>query len=235
MRLSFPTSPKTKDFVSFYIFFQSVIFAVNAQNGTEILIQPKIAVNINSSQTYALNFSISKRSFLYRGDLGYEAQHLQISRFSTYGLNSDNKISLGLMYRSLDVFDSQADNELRLTAQYNYKVQREIIRYGHRFRFENRFRKERFTIRFRYRYGIDFPIQGQRLDIGEHYGMLNAEMVSSVEKGLKTEYESRWTVGVGKRITPNTKLQFKIHYRKKLIGSPANSELFVLLEIHSNL
>jgi hypothetical protein len=45
--------------------------------------------------------------------------------------------------------------------------------------------------RFRYRFAIDFPLQGEALDVGERYAVFSAKSLLSVAKALLPEYDQR--------------------------------------------
>jgi len=100
-----------------------------------------------------------------------------------------------------------------LTQQYNLTTKLRNIRYGHRFRSEQRIISNLTTHRFRYRFTLDFPLQGEQLDIGEAYFVGNLEALLSVAKNNLPEYNQRFTVNVGWLVGKKTKLQIGLEYR----------------------
>ena len=215
-----------------YFFLINYSYIIIAQENFEALVQPKIAINLNSDKVFSQNFSFSLRSFLYQNDWAYISQHLQVSHFSTFAINSYTKLSVGVMYRNLNLFDQNIGNELRTTQQYNYAIRKNSVRFGHRVRLEERIRERRITIRLRYRFATDFPLQGQRLDSGEFYGLVNIEAVSSFERNRASQYEGRLTIGIGKILKEKAKTQLMLHYRRLDVFSSMENQLFVLLETH---
>ncbi|GMN11569.1 hypothetical protein MTsPCn9_25530 [Croceitalea sp. MTPC9] len=207
-------------------------YSVFGQENFEALIQPKIAINLNSDKLFSQNFSFSLRSFVYKNDWRYRGQHVQASHFSTLAVSPYSKLSVGIMYRNLNLFDGNIVNEIRTTQQYNYAKRINSVRFGHRIRFEERIRRQRFAFRARYRFAADFPLQGQNLDTGEFYGLSNVEAVSSFQRNRTGQYESRLTLGVGKVLKENIKTQIMLHYRLLDVFSSRENQLFFLLETH---
>ncbi|PIB29662.1 hypothetical protein BFP77_05830 [Maribacter sp. 4U21] len=203
-----------------------------AQTEFEALIQPKIAININADKAFSQNFSFSLRSFVFQDNWNYSNQHLQVSHFSTLATSPNASLSFGVMYRNLHLFDNTIVNELRTTQQYNYALRKNSVRFGHRVRLEERISVKRIRFRLRYRFATDFPLQGQRLDSGEFYGLANIEAVSSFERNRTGEYEGRLTIGIGKILKHKTKIQLMLHYRRLDVFSSMDNQLFVLIETY---
>lgn len=114
-------------------------FVVKAQNNFETLGESQFAINHNVSKQYSVNVALKSRYYLYKdASFGFEQRQLDVVHFSTFKLNYKYHISFGLQYRNRDVF-SDSSNEFRTTQQFNYLKQRFGVRYGHRFRTEQRF------------------------------------------------------------------------------------------------
>jgi hypothetical protein len=62
---------------------------------------------------------------------------------------------------------------------------------GYRVRAEQRITDKPTIHRFRYRFAIDFPLQGEALDVGERYAVFSAKSLLSVAKALLPEYDQR--------------------------------------------
>ncbi|WP_298344270.1 DUF2490 domain-containing protein [uncultured Algibacter sp.] len=220
-----------------FILILGVLFQyqLSAQQRTEILIQPQISFNLNSDKLYSQNFSLAHRSFLYKDKWGYKGRQFDFSHFSTLALSSQSKLSLGAMYRNIKFFDVNDSNEFRLTQQYNFNARHTVIRFGHRFRVEERFLRLLTIFRFRYRFAIDFPLKGQKLDKGELYSIINLEMISSLSKVNNPEYDGRFMLGIGKLLLNDAKIQFLIEYRKLDITNTKGNQLFSYVSLHLKL
>lgn len=113
-------------------------FAINAQNDFESLSESAFAINHKFSNNYKVNFALRLRSYIYQDQkFKYKQRQIDIVHFSTFSLNYNNSLSIGIQYRSRDLFDDLG-NELRLTQQYNTIKKRFSKRFGHRFRVEQR-------------------------------------------------------------------------------------------------
>ncbi len=162
---------------------------------------------------YDHNFSLSQRNYIYRtGDFQLNVRQLDLAHFSKWKVKDNQSVALGLMYRFRNVFEDNS-NELRFTEQYNITHQPIVIRFGHRFRWEQRIIPS-FTIhRFRYRFSIDTSLQGEKLDIGEAYIVGNWENLLSVTRANKPQYDQRFTLNLGWLIHAKMKIQFGVEYR----------------------
>ncbi|GAA4804282.1 hypothetical protein GCM10023330_08280 [Litoribaculum gwangyangense] len=199
-----------------------------AQESFRALAETSIAINHKVSKNYNVNFATRSRSFLYRNQtLQYQQQQLDIFHFSTLVLDYSHDLSFGIYYRNRDIFDTGSD-ELRLTQQFNYKKQKLGVRFGHRFRSEQRFFNDRTVFRQRYRFTIDFPLNGEKLDIGELYFVSSLEGLLNLSKPDIPEIDQRTTVQIGWQLTENLKLQAGLEYRLESFNVEAQNNLFVL-------
>jgi hypothetical protein len=67
-------------------------------------------------------------------------------------------------------------------------------------------------VRFRYRLSMEIPLEGNKVDPGEHYLVLSEEPILSY-KGGDFEIENRIAFAVGKLFTTKEKLEFAVDYR----------------------
>ena len=99
---------------------------------------------------------------------------------------------------------------------------------GHRFRAEQRIFPS-FTIwRFRYRFALDSPLQGEKLDIGEAYIIASLESLFSDARGANVEIDQRFTVQLGWLLSAKVKLQGGLEYRLEDYSSQTQEVFFVL-------
>lgn len=203
-------------------------FLGNSQNNFAFLGETSLALNTELSYKYQMNFGLRSRYFLYQNEnvlLNYK--QVDLIHFSTLKLDSRHTISLGLQYRFRDLFD-EGDDEFRLTQQFNMVKRVGAIRYGHRFRVEQRFFKLFTTFRFRYRFTFDMPLIGTSLDIGESYWVQSFEGVSSFTSAFKPVYDFRTTSQLGWLLTNYFKLQAGLEYRLESFNITTLHRIFLL-------
>ncbi len=191
--------------------------------------QPQFAINYSVATGYSHNFSLSQRSYVYREEaFELSARQLDIAHFSKWKVRDDQSLAFGIQYRFREVFEETKDNELRLTQQYNHTFKTSAIRYGHRLRSEQRIGPQRTLHRFRYRFAIDFALQGEKIDLGEPYLILSTEGLLSVANTLEPQYDQRFTGNLGVLVSKKTKIQLGLEYRTENYTRKTES-VFLLL------
>lgn len=176
--------------------------------------QPQIGVNYKVSNNYSHNFSLAKRTFILRdSDTEFTIRQLDLAHFSNLKIRGNQSVGFGIQYRFRGLFDDSKENELRFVQQYNITKSNRGLRFGNRFRSEQRITNDLTIHRFRYRFALDFALQGESLDIGETYLVLSAESLLNVAKAFLPEYDQRITANLGWVLDENTKLQIGSEYR----------------------
>lgn len=169
-------------------------YGIQAQDRTTVFHEHEFAFRRTVTKNCSTNFALSSRAFAYEDkDLLYRVQQVQLSHFSTLKLDLKHSIALGVMFRNRDLFEG-ASNEIRLTQQFNRKSILETLRFGHRFRSEQRFYDDFTAFRFRYRLALDIPLQGLKLDVGETYFVISNEALLTNAVSQKPE--------IGYRLSP---------------------------------
>lgn len=177
--------------------------------------EPEIAFNYGVTDNYRHNFGLRQRSFIYtENQVELRLRQVDISHFSNWKLNGDEIIGGGILYRFRDRFEGSS-NELRLTQQYNYTIRPAIVRYGHRARAEQRFTTRGVIYRFRYRFAVDLPLNGERTDVGEAYFSASTELLLSVSKIAFPEYDHRLTLQLGWLLSTKIRFQTGVEYRSE--------------------
>ena len=133
------------------------------------------------------------------------------------------------MYRFAEGFEHQSFNEFRLTQQFHAMIKPNVIRYAHRFRLEECFIGSDTFMRLRYRMGIDFPLNGQALDLKEAYTLFNLESLLQLNRNLSPRVGFRISGGVGILITPKLKLQAILQHRFEHLTQKQEGRWFVFL------
>jgi hypothetical protein len=215
-------------YIKIIIFIIISCSITHAQNNFEYFGESAFALNHSVSQKYKVNFALRSRYYLFKqGSILYKQRQIDIFHFSTLKLNYHHDLSLGAYYGSRGVFD-EGSNEIRFTQQFNYKHQKLSFRYGHRFRAEQRILDTRTIFRQRYRFSIDFPLNGEKLNIGEPYLIAAVEGLLSLSKDRKPELDERTTVQIGFQLSENLKLQTGLDCRLEAINISTNKILFLL-------
>jgi hypothetical protein len=197
--------------------------------------QPSIAINYKVTETYSHNFSVQNRNYVFDNEeTQLSARQLDFTHFSNLQLRDNQSIALGILYRFREAFDGGA-NELRLTQQYNITSKPLVVRYGQRFRSEQRITSIRTTHRFRYRFSVDFPLRGEKLDIGEPYLVANAESLLSVAKEKQPQHDARITLNLGWKLSERSKFQIGTEYRTEDFSQNLQHVLFLLSTLNISL
>ena len=210
------------------LFILALFFSILGfgQNNFEAFNETEFAINHGVSDTYKMNFALSSRDYLYTNDeFRFKVRQVQIGHFSTYKLDLKNSISAGLMYRNRGLFEDSS-NEIRVTQQYVYKTLMSTLRTGHRLRSEQRFFDHSTTFRFRYRFTIDIPLQGLKLDTGESFFVLSNEALWSLNKTAQPSVDFRISPEIGWQISDDFILALGLTYRLENINTTLGHVLF---------
>lgn len=214
--------------IFFFITLYFICSLAEAQNNFNSISESTLSINHKVSKEYSLNFAFRSRSVLYNDDgFQYQQQQVDVFHFSTFKLNYYHKLSFGVYYRNRDWFETGSD-ETRLLQQFNYTKQTLGVRYGHRFRIEQRFFDTKTIFRQRYRFSVDFPLHGEKLDIGEAYLVSAIEGLLSLNKTDKPETDIRTSSQIGWQISESLKLQTGLEYRLEAFNKMTRNNLFVL-------
>ena len=215
-----------------FLGFFLVVINLKAQENVTVYLQPTVAFNYDVAPRYSHNFSLENRNYLIEsGQNNLSIRHLHFAHFSNYQLRENQSIALGIQYRFREWFDD-GSNELRITQQYNLRLKPMVIRYGHRLRAEQRITTATTVHRFRYRFTLDFPLQGEQLDTGEAYLVGNVESLLSVAKNEKPEYDQRFTLNLGWLLPHKTKIQVGLEYRAENYTNDQQHVLFFLSSLN---
>lgn len=199
-----------------------------SQNSFSTLGESAFGINHKVSDKYSINFTGRSRYFLYKNEgLLYEQQLFDLYHFSTFNLTYSHKLSLGLFYRHRANTDI-VNNEVRLMQQFNYVKQKLGVHYTHRFRAEQRFFEEITIFRQRYRFSVDFPLNGEKLDIGEGYFMGSIECLISLSTSLPPLTDLRTTAIIGWQVSKNLKLQTGLEHRLESFNQRSFNLMFLL-------
>ena len=199
-------------------------------------LQPQISLNYSLTPHYAHNFSFTQRAlFINPTNSGIGTIHLDLAHFSKFELPRQRSIGLGIMFRLREPFEGPDQNELRFTQQFNLLHRNHSIRFGHRFRTEQRIFPSRTIHRFRYRFAADGPLQGEQLDPGELYWVGNLEALTSIGKGIRPIYDLRASAWLGFLANDMAKIQIGTEYRRVGLWLEGRPVIFLLSSLILNL
>ena len=199
-----------------------------SQEHVSALGETRFAVNKKVSQMYDMNFTLRSRYFLYQNSqFKYNQQQIDIYHFSKLKIDKRHALSLGVYYRTRDPFDSGSD-ELRFTQQVSFKPQKQIAQFSHRFRAEQRILNTKTIFRQRYRFSVNVPLNGDKLDIGEAYFIGALEGLQSLSEKRKPELDERTTAQIGWQLSDALKLQAGLEHRGEALNIETKHYLFVL-------
>ena len=206
------------------------------QEDLSLLLQPRVSLNYPVSASYNHNFSIAQRiSYLNLGEENITTRHVDLTHFSTFKWGIHKSLGFGILYRLREAFEGENTDELRLTQQLNFVARSHSLRFGHRFRTEQRIFSFETLHRFRYRFAVDGPIQGKKLDPGELYWIGSLEGLLTAGKGLRPIYSLRTSGWVGYLASRTFKIQVGSEYRIASLWKGNRPVLFLLTSLVFNL
>jgi hypothetical protein len=206
-----------------------------SQESFESLGESAFLLNHKVSNNYRIHFATRTRYYIFqRDDFHFKNRQIDFVHFSTLALNYNHSLSFGIQYRFREDFDD-GNNELRLTQQFNYTKRNYAVRFGHRARLEQRILDDLTIIRYRYRFALDFPFNGEKLDIGEGYFVGSMEALLSQSTRLKPELDHRTTVLVGWLLSTKLRLQAGLEYRFEAFNVKTQQSLFILTSAILNI
>ena len=213
----------------FFLFLLLLPFSeLLAQEDFSVFYEPEISVKVGGSKPWSFNFALSNREAVYVDeDSQFRALFLDFSHFTNYNVGFYGKLSLGLKYRFLELFDKTTYDEIRITEQYSYARKYNNLKTAHRLRFEQRFRKNT-SYRARYRFSIEFPLKGQKIDVGEFFLDLKTESLWSFQKAAVPEFDQRLGADLAYQLSQNTEISIGLEYQYEDYFHDPQTELFVL-------
>lgn len=217
--------------VQFVLYFVVFIGIQNlqSQGNTIAYWEPEVAFNYKLTPLLKQNFSLTNRNYLYNDqNTQLTIRQIEITHFSSLTLDPYKSIGLGVQYRFREPFEKEKENELRFTQQFNITKKNNSVRFGNRFRLEQRIQASNLVHRFRYRFAIDIPLKGLKMDIGEPYFIVSTESLLSVGKSIKPMYDQRFTSQIGWSISQHLKAQLGLQYRMENYNEDTEHVFFFL-------
>lgn len=213
----------------------SFTFQLYAQKNFTGFAEPSVSLNIKPESPWSYNFTLANRDVLYKNEeFNAEVKHIELAQYTSLNVGLYGKITAGIRYRFIEMFDDYKDNEVRLVEQYSYSTKIKNFKASHRFRIAQRFR-ERTTHRFRYRFLVDIPLNGQRSDVKEFSLSLSTESVLEMGKEEKPSLGQRLNSSLSYQLSSDAKFKFGIEYRYRNYTQTPRTELFLLTGLSLSL
>ncbi|TDT41865.1 uncharacterized protein DUF2490 [Maribacter spongiicola] len=215
-------------FILIVCLFLGSFYAISQGNTTGYW-EPDVAINYEVTPLLKQNFSLSNRNYIYRNQKSeLTIRQIEIAHFSSLTIDPYKSIGLGVQYRFREAFEEDKENELRLTQQFNTIKKTNSARFGNRFRIEQRIQPSTLVHRFRYRFAVDIPLKGLKIDIGEPYLVATTESLLSVGKSIKPMYDQRITSHIGWSISEHLKTQLGVQFRMENYTENTEHVFFLL-------
>jgi hypothetical protein len=190
----------------------------------DVIVQPSMNISWETGNRWSFNSVIEQRN---RTENSFDPLHIQAAQFASYDIGFYSQLGLGIMYREL--FDEARPEEVRFTEQYVYSRKYNALKIAHRARWDQRLRGDRTTHRWRYRLSSSLPLNGFAADVSEFYLTASLETVFIAERNKRPGYDQRFSLGLGRQLTRNLKLQLVTEYRFE--DFTANTERLLFLNI----
>lgn len=188
---------------------------VKAQNARVYAgIFPEIGLNLPLGENLKYTAKIESQNGLYSDDSSndkewnYFHNQTDLQSFIGYKVTSRIKGAIGYQYRIED-----GENSHRSIQQLTWLNQFRVLRLGSRVRADQKYSSAISPeYRVRYRASTDLPLQGEKLDDGEKYLLLSAEVIYALQGG-ESSIENRIVAGIGHFINRTKKLELSLDYR----------------------
>ncbi|MEO0553989.1 MAG: DUF2490 domain-containing protein [Bacteroidota bacterium] len=199
-----------------------------------------LPVSYTISERWKMNTTVTSRTGFYRQEQAADnlelfVNFLEVTQYATYRATHDISLTVGYRYRSINPTESSGEREHRLMQQIGIIHLRSPTRIASRLRIEQRFRTDDFAHRIRYRLSADRPLQGEKLDVREFYGIISNELVSQFGNEVDTTLENRISVGIGNKWGQSSKIQIEGQIRSDdILDNPVNT-FYLMTGLYFNL
>ncbi|MFD2561402.1 DUF2490 domain-containing protein [Aquimarina rubra] len=189
-----------------------ICYQLVAQTSFTSGLLPKIVVSNKLSNNIKLINSLESRQQLWEHqpnqNFSYDYLLTDLTTILSYKISSDKVFNIGYLLRF------EEDKLVhRSIFQYSIARQLESIRVAHRFVTDQTFsRKESPEFRLRYRFTIEVPFNGYRVDPGEFYLKVNNEYLGAYQN-TNTDLEIRIIPFIGYELNPKSKIEIGPDYR----------------------
>lgn len=217
----------------FFPLFLFSIFSAKAQSTLPIFAEPEVQVNVKTEGAWSYDFGISHRNLVYSEEFLFKEIQLEFTHMTGYAINDRNKVGLGIYYRFREIFSDSYQDEFRIFQQFNHTVKYNAVKTGHRFRFEERFRKKT-SFRLRYRFSATFPLSSAEKE-RKWFLKAHTEALLAMADYASSAWDQRFGLGIKKEIGPHTDFSFGAEYKYEDYTHEPESELFFKMGVSIEL
>ena len=212
------------------------MFFLHAQQVASVYLQPQFVTSHSINENYKMNFGLSYRSAFIHNRLEVDQNtFLELAHLSLHKVSAKSHIGLGVLYRFVVGQDNSHQNEFRLTQQFNTAIQPNTLTFKHRIRLEERFVTKEINTRFRYRFGVDFPLWSKNRIENKFHALLNAEYLLQMNQNQPPQQNFRVMGGIGTLISSSFKIEAKIQYRLEHFIRNHRNYCFAFLRCHKRI
>lgn len=175
---------------------------------------PEVSLTKKVNDRIKLNFKVENQEIIFNNQ-DSQSENPQFTHYRTdLMMFFDRSIRPGVSV-GLGVFHRFQENEdgNRIIQQLAILQRMRNLRINHRMRTDQTFtRNDEFEVRFRYRFSMEIPLEGDEVDPKEFYTVLSEESIFSY-KGRNFEIENRTAIALGKLFNSQEKLEWALDYR----------------------
>jgi hypothetical protein len=175
---------------------------------------PVVNGNIGLKNDFRLNVQLENRHVFKGGTFGgettissYEFERQDLSLALSRKVSADIELAGGYQIRY------EAEEIIHRTMQQiSFSQPLSRTKLAHRFKADQTWEpSEVFELRLRYRFGLEYPMFGQKLDPNELYLKSNVEYLAEFQAGLTNEF--RWTPALGYLGRDKNSFEIGLDYR----------------------
>lgn len=211
------------------IFFLQLIFLVTlGQSSYTGGLQTEIKPTVSFEKGWKLNGKITTRTLLFEGSSEESIRSISVFERSelemimTKKVSQENAIGFGYLIR-----DEEGVFKQRLIQQFSMSKMASTFNYGHRFRFDETFQKDRDVIfRFRYRINFEKDIYTNPAKNKKTYFFAGNEYLPTLE-GDDFMMEMRVFPGVGWKLNDKNKIELGLDYRMENLFTKSHAQVFL--------
>ena len=201
------------------------VFIVYAQQ-PDYYWEPKLSISKKLNNLWRIQGSVTFRQII-ENDQPVILQKMESAVSIDRSLFNFSKVGGGYLFGGDDLFRPEVENEHRFMQQYAFYFKFLKYRISNRLRSEQRIYADTYKNRFRYRLSIDFPLNGEKLNLKEAYFIASNELLANVT-AKEHDFENRLGAGMGWKLEKINKIQLQLQYRYMKIGLPSESHAIFL-------
>jgi len=192
-------------------------------------LSPEISLNYKLNDKYSFNgktesfhfYQASEETNLWND---FVLDGIDFQLFVNRRINPFQSAALGYQYS----YDPSGVGSNRLIQQYSFVTSPGIARFGHRLRSDQTFHPEDpLRLRFRYRFSLELPLQGEVIDPTEFYLVASDELIYNTQDSQRS-YENRLVGSLGYVLSnKNHRIQLGFDYRTRLRNEALTETLWL--------